>query len=783
MAVPQVQTRFTVGELDPLLYARFDTDFYSSGSKTQTNTICLPEGAYKRRPGLLYVDRLHRTLTREASPTITAPNGGTAASANDDNETTYLTTTTNVSTVDPYIVVHYDLGSLKDIACVDVVDVSLTSASNATEFFVQVSVDNAAWVTVGSAINMSTTEVTKRVRVRGNYRYVRFVRIGSTDLGTDKVAISEFSVWIEGATTSVAKRIDFQFNIGQTYVIFLTDKNITIYRNGAFQTDVRAPAYLTANIPTVYSTQTADTALLFQENVAPHLLVRFDDTTWTFSPANFDNIGKYDFTPSVTQPAVTLTPSAVSGKITLTAGGATFSAGSVGQYVDGNGGRARIVTYTSTTVVSAVTEIPFYTTTAIASGTWNFEQGWEDAWSTTRGWPRSATFFQQRLFIGGSLSRPRTIWGSRIGEFFDFDIGALRDSDAIEYDLDEDEPIVSLIANRSLQIFTTGGEASILQSRLTPITPTNPSIMSQTKVGSEPGLKPIIIDGATLFMKNGGHSIGKFLFSEAEQAYDVTNISLLSSHLIRTPVDLAVRRVTNDEEAAYMMVVNSDGTLTFGCMLEEQNVKGFTKTTTDGLFKNVATDNTVMYAVIERTIDGVTNNYVERFDFDTYTDSAVQYTSGLPTDTFAGLDHLEGEVCRVKVDGNILDDVTVSGGSVTIARDAETICEIGLNFEPLSETLPYANPDIIGPATGKEKKVVEVYVRVHETSSLQINGQDIDFYSLQGPNPLDAVNPIYSGMVHIVDVPNWDVDATISITQVDPLPMTILSIETRVIVE
>jgi len=584
---------------------------------------------------------------------------------------------------------------------------------------------------------------------------------------------------VEGATTSVAKRIDFKFNIAQTYVIFLSDKNITIYRNGVFQTDVRATAYLTASIQTVYSTQSADTAILFQENVEPHILVRFNDTTWTFEPANFDNIGKYDFTQLVTQPAVTLTPSAVSGKVTLTASGAIFIGGSVGQYVEGNGGRARIVTVTSATVAEAIAEIPFYTTSVIASGTWDFEQSWEDAWSTTRGWPRSATFFQQRLWIGGSLSRPRTMWASRIGEFFDFDIGALRDSDAIEYDLDEDDPIVSLVANRSLQIFTTGGEAAIIQSRLTPITPTNPSIMSQTKVGSEPGLKPIIVDGATLFMKNGGHSIGRFLYSDAEQAYDVTNISLLSSHLVKQPVDLDVRKVTNDEEASYMMVVNNDGTLTFGCMLEEQNVKGFTKATTDGLFKNVATDKTVMYAVVERTVNGVTNNYVEKFDFDTYTDSAVQYTAGLPTDTFAGLDHLEGETCRVRADSNVLADVTVAGGSVTIARAATTLAEIGLNFAPTYQSLPYENPEIVGPALDRQKQLIEVTVRVYQTSGMRVNGVQVSFYGLQESiNPLDATNPLYSCVVKVEGIQNEnrDYNAYITITQDDPLPITIISI-------
>ena len=780
MTIRQVQSRFTVGELDPLLWARSDTEFYFSGAGTMENILCLPEGGWKRRPGTLYVDRLHRQITQDLTPIITVPNGGTGANANDNDESTYVLTTTNIGVIDPYIIVHYDLGLLKDIACIDVVKATLTTLTNATEFFVQVSTDDAAWVTVGAAINMSTEEVTKRVRVRGNYRYVRFVRIGATDLGTDKASIGELNVWIEGADTSLAKRIDFKFNINQTYIIFLTDKNISVYRNGVFLTDVRSIDYEQENIQTVYSTQTADTAILFQENIEPHLLTRFDDATWTFAPVNFKNIAFYDYEPSETNPAGTIIPSALDGLVTLNASVGFFTAGSVGQYIDGNGGRARITEFTSATVVKALMEIPFYTTTAIATGNWIYETGWEAAWSDARGWPRSATFFQQRLWIGGSLSRPRTIWASTIGEFFDFDIGAARDADAFEYDLDEDEPIVSLMSNRSLQIFTTGGEAAIVQSRTTPITPVNPSIVSQTDVGSEPGLQPVVVDGATLFMKNGGHSIGKFLFAESEQAYDTTNISLLSSHLIKSPVDMTVRKVTNDEEASYLMIVNNDGTLTFGCMLEEQNVKGFTKSTTDGLYKNVAVDKTTMYCVVERTINGIINNYLERFDFDTYTDSAVQYTTGLPTDTFTGLGHLEGEVCRVKADGNILDDVTVVGGSVTIERDADTICEIGLDWKPLFVTLPYENPEIIGPALDREKHLARVYVRVYETSQIKINGSSPSLYSLVDENPLDAVNPVFSGVVDEPATDGWDKNGYVTITQDDPLPLTVLSIGTKV---
>jgi hypothetical protein len=65
-----------------------------------------------------------------------------------------------------------------------------------------------------------------------------------------------------------------------------------------------------------------------------------------------------------------------------------------------------------------VTEFPFFDTTAIASGQWELETGYEDVWSATKGWPRSVTFHQGRLFFGGSKSRPSTIWGSKVAFYF-----------------------------------------------------------------------------------------------------------------------------------------------------------------------------------------------------------------------------------------------------------------------------------------------------------------------------------------------------------------------------
>lgn len=780
MSYRSTQMRFTIGEMDPLMRARTDTEFYYSAAETMTNVICLPEGGFKRRPGLKYLDRLHRQVERETKQAITVPNGGTTANINDDDTSTYSVTTTNIGVINPYIVVHYDLGAAHDIAFVDVVGATLTTLTDNTEFFVQVSNDDAAWTSVGAAIPMSPVESTTRRRVRGSWRYIRFARIGATNLGTDKVSMSEFNVWRETADISAARLFNFKFNIDQSYMLVFTDRNIAVYKDEVFQVDVRANSYVDTFLHNATFTQAVDVALFFQEDIPVHKLTRHGDALWTFEVITWDYIPQYDFTSVITHPAGTLTPTAVDGKTQLTAStAATFAGGDLGQYLEGNGGRARIVKVVSGTVVDVIVDIPFYDVVAIPTGDWTFEKGWEEVWSTTRGYPRCGAFHQERLWIGGSRSRPRTIWASRLGLYYDFDPGALRDSDSIDYDLNEEDAIVNVISHRTLQIFTTGGEATILQAKTQSATPTSTGIVSQTRIGSEPGLPLAIVDGATIYVQRGGKSLGALVFSDTELAYTSSNLSLLSSHLINRPVDFSFRKSTNTEEASYLLLANVDGTLTFGCVLAEQNVKGFTKATTDGHFVNVGVDRTKIYTVVQREIDAVDHKYLEVFDFDYFTDAATQVTAGLPTDTFAGLDYLEGESCRVKADGYVMEDETVTAGSVTLSRDVDTLFEIGLNFDPTVKTLPYSNPEQAGDVVGKKKRIHEAVLRVYDTSDIRVNDNFVSFRDF-GAGLLDVPVPRFTGDKKISGIRGWDEFGQITITQADPLPMTVLGITIRV---
>ena len=787
MPVENIQTNFTSGELDPLLSARMDAKAYYNGAARLRNIIVIPQGGARRRPGLEYVDTLPKVLTRlSAGITATAPQGGTAANANDDDTATEVITTGNISTTNPYVVVHYDLGSAKAIDFVDVVGFKITAGSLADEFVIQYSTDNITFTTLGDPVPATTADRHRRVFGPITARYWRFARVGATDLGTAKAQIDEFILWQQGAL-SASRLPSFEFSTDAHYQFLFTDKNCRVYKNGIRQADVATP-YAAADLALINWTQSLDTMIIVHRDYAPRRMIRQGgDDQWQVDLISFTNVPRHAF-DLVENSATgqTLTPSAVSGTVVLTAGGGTlFSAASVGQFVDGNGGRARIVKYTSATVVTAITIFPFYDTGAIASGSWTLETGYEDAWSATRGWPQAVAFHDGRLALAGTPSLPSTIWLSRSNLFFDFDLGQNLDDDAIEGTIAANDvpEIVNLYSGRTLQIFTSSGERYIPQDVNTVLTPSTFSIKLATSRGAKAGLRPVEVSGATLFVQRQGKALREFLFGDVEQNYSSNNISLLSSHLIVNPVDIALRRSTNTDEADLVPLVNTDGTLAVLTTLREQEVTAFTLCTTAGLFKQVGVDQSDIYFVVERTVNSATVRYLEKFNELLFTDAAVYYDSGMPLSALTGLDHLEGEEVEIILDGAVQPADTVASGSVTLVRDATATAQAGLDFTTEVLPMPITLSQQSGGFLARKKHVQQVEVELFETTNLVIDGQEVAFTQFGpagGGSPLDAAVVPFTGRKRINGMTGWDQLAQLPFTQSVPAPLTITGINMRV---
>lgn len=586
--------------------------------------------------------------------------------------------------------------------------------------------------------------------------------------------------------------IPFEFSVSDSYMLCFTHNRMYVFKNGALITNINGTGnpYLVTTITSamlneICWTQSADTLIVTHETLAPVRIVRGgSNSTWTASALPFVSIPKYAYTIAFTNPAATLTPSAVTGKVTLTASTGVFTSADVGQYINVMPqGRAKIVQYVSSTVVNATTEFPFFNTSAIASGDWEVESGYEPVWSVSRGYPRSVTFHQGRLYFAGSKSRPSTIWGSRVGQFFDFEAVEGFDDDALEATLDTNtyNAIIDIVSGRDLQIFTTGGEFYVAQQGLDPITPSSFTVSTAGRNGSKPGVRVQLLDAGTLFIQRQGKALNEVSFSDTQLTYVTSKISLLSGHLLKNPKRMALRKAVDTDENDLLIITNElDGTLAVYSLLRMENVIAPSEyVTINGQFLDASVDLTTIYTVVKRTINGTIQYYVELFDNDVLTDCAK--TGGAASSITAA--HLVGQNVNLILDGLVQADETVgAGGAISIPRPSTTSYEVGLPMSVEARTMPVDLKIQTGTRIGFKKRIVEVNAMVYETQHLKINGIEVPFRTMDTAGILDNRIPEYTGTKTLHGILGYTTEGKISITQTYPLKFTLLGMEYKVAV-
>jgi hypothetical protein len=589
-----------------------------------------------------------------------------------------------------------------------------------------------------------------------------------------------------------SRLVPFEFSTNDSYMLCFTHNRMYVFKNGALVTNINASGndYLALTLPSsalneMCWTQSADTLIVVQEDIAPIKIVRgASDSTWTASTLTFDSVPKYAFTLTSTNPAGTITPSAVSGKVTITASSAVFNSGHVGQYINADPqGRAKIIEFVSTTVVNVVTEFPFFSTGVIANGKWSLETGYEAVWSSTKGYPRTVTFHQGRLFFGGSKSRPSTVWGSKVGLFFDFEATEGFDDDAVEATLDTNtyNAITDIISTKDLQVFTTGGEFFVPQQGLEPITPTAFFMSAAGRSGSKPGVRVQQLESGVLFIHRQGKMLSEVAYNDTQLTYVTSKISLLSGHLLKGPKRMALRRAINTDENDLLFIVNAtDGTMAAYSLIRSQNVIAPTEfITTGGEFLEVGIDIDDIYSIVKRTIDGTVEYYVEKFEQDLLTDCAI--TGGAVSSITAS--HLALKEVNLLLDGLVQANRTVAeDGTVTMPRPSTSSYEVGLPIAVEARTMPIEISLQSGPRIGFKKRVVEVNAMVLETQHMKINGIEVPFRTFDTMGVLDADIPEFTGTKVVHGILGYSNESKITVTQSYPLKLTLLGMEYKVAV-
>jgi len=352
----------------------------------------------------------------------------------------------------------------------------------------------------------------------------------------------------------------------------------------------------------------------------------------------------------------------------------------------------------------------------------------EQSYSALRGFPAAVAFHQNRLWYGGTLGQPDGLWGSKTGTFFNFDVGEAADNDALDLtaSIGDINTIRHIISNKDLHVFTSTDEFIVpaLQGAVT--TPTNASIERQTSFGSS-FLRPYLYDGATVFVDSSGSMVREFIFSDAVKGYTGQPISTLSSHLINTPIQMAMLSGAIGRAENYLFIVDADGSIAvFNSNRVEQRA-GWTQFTSQGSFHSVCVIDTRVYAVVKfNKGDGTNKYFLCEFSNVFNTDLAKTY-SGTNGVFSVSSDFANGAVVDVVNGTFYLGSFTVSGGNVDVSSVDSSIssAEIGLKFDVTLKTNPIDAQVADGPLTGEFRTVQRVVLDLNNTLSVTVNNTNL----------------------------------------------------------
>ena len=454
-------------------------------------------------------------------------------------------------------------------------------------------------------------------------------------------------------------------------------------------------------------------------------------------------------------------------------------------------GFAKITGYTSARVVTASVKNSFYATTA--TKIWS-----EGAWSDIQGYPRTVSLHEQRIYYGGTRKRPQSIWGSNTDDFENFRIGTNDDS-GLFFSLSSQEanPIQWMTSQDQLLIGTAGDEWTLGSTTTdSPITPSNVRAARQSSYGSK-YFRALVVNDVILFVQRQGRKVRELVYQFEKDGWVAPDLTVLAEHVTKGEI---LQAAFQQQPDAIYWTITGQGQLVGMTYEREQNVVGWHRHTTQGEFESVATiygasgQDEVWFSV-KREINGNTVRYIERFKVDNreqyeeankpywwYLDCAKRTINDPASAVITGLDHLEGETVEILADGAVSPDRVVSGGEITL-QSAASVVLCGL---PYTSTLEPMNLEMVlrsGSTKGDKKRIFRADVSIYKSLGGEVRGAGTTKWDIVPSramsDPMDSSPPVFSGEKEVSISGNYTREASMSVRQTQPLPLTILAITPR----
>lgn len=409
-------------------------------------------------------------------------------------------------------------------------------------------------------------------------------------------------------------------------------------------------------------------------------------------------------------------------------------------------------------------------------------------WSDRAGWPRSLTFHKNRLCLAG-----RDIFISQSDNYENF--RERNDAEAgfkIALRHRGSSVVQWMESQRELRVGSNLSEAVIIQENNTEaFSYSNHAVRWDSNYGSA-RLRAEPVNGTVFYVQPEGRTVRFQLITGIEDYYDSNSLVSFADHILGNGVtQIAYQR----QRYPTFHALRKDGELA-SCLYEQaQNIQAWYRRTTDGEIESIAVtprpdEEDEICFVVRREINGGVKRYVEfvalnqhrimqEYEDDEtkaadlwFLDSA-KLTAGEDLETITGLEHLEGKLVGVLVDGAEHPKQTVTDGQISLERPAQKVL-VGLTypFQFRSNTLEFQSTQ------GKAKSISGIIVRLWRSGLARIGVNEGRKNNLVGPRTgFDQAPRLQTGDSETVNVGHdWSRNTYIEIEGEGPLPLNISAI-------
>ncbi len=406
----------------------------------------------------------------------------------------------------------------------------------------------------------------------------------------------------------------------------------------------------------------------------------------------------------------------------------------------------------------------------------------EGSFSPAAGYPACVFFYRDRLGLAATTAEPQTLWFSKIGNFTDFGRArdTLLDTDCLSISLSGKHlnAVQSVLISNRLLVFTTGSEWTI--SCNGPFTLANIQLEQQSQRGAS-ATAPVMIGGRGLFVQAGGSSLRDFYYDYAQASYIGDDLTWRAKHLFagHTIVEMAFEQ----EPDSTLWCLLEDGSIRSLTYIPEQGILAWAHHVTQGIAHSICSlaqdGKDQIWWVVERNGKYIIERFFSRTEQADlsgacFLDAAVLYRFTQPRQQITGLTHLEGQTVCALADGNVVQGLVVTQGTVTLPVAA---CEaaVGLAYVSKLVTLPVAIEK-----TARKQRLVAVQARLLNSRGGKIGTHEEALTELcqRTDEAYNAAVRLQTGPVEISLRDIHQQEPCVHIIQQDPLPLTLLALNT-----